>query len=259
MRGGALKGVAAPVYHHGMSQRTLAIFLAALCLDAVLAAEPSAALEELPFEAERARQTLSIAARHQFLRRLDWPQPEITVMLPCLVNRQSGQVMDCDGVPQDGVTLLQRNTAEQLARGLVFDLGPLDRTDPRALRVHVPVRMAQADLRPLEFQGPGLRPQDLPYVARPTSADFNLAFPALALREGVGAQVDLLCQVQADGSLVCREPQVRQTDSQLTHYAEFRRAADRLVLRYRVAAQLRDGAPSEGAVVGLSIQFMVAE
>lgn len=154
-----------------MSTLAKALFVALLPGLAVEAAQPPVEVEERPFEAGLVRQTLSIGARHQYLRRLDWAQPEIVVTLPCLVERQSGRVLDCLGEPATGVSLLQRNTAEQLARGLVFELAPAQRSDPRGLRVDIPVRMAQADLQPLDFDGPALRHADLPFVTQPSPAE----------------------------------------------------------------------------------------
>ncbi|MFM1885138.1 MAG: hypothetical protein RL026_295 [Pseudomonadota bacterium] len=242
-----------------MKKRAKALFAAMVLVLTARAAEPPMELEDRPFQAERVSQTLSIGARHHYLRRLDWTQPELTVTLPCLVDRQSGRVLDCLGEPEGGVSLLQRNTAEQLARGLVFGLSPAERSDPRGLRVAIPVRLAQADMRPLDFEGPALRYTELPFVTQPGAAEIERAFPVFALREGVGALVGLLCQVQSDGSLVCRDPQVTQsgTDARLTR--DFARAAERLVLQYQVAAQLSDGRPSDGAIVAFAFEFSVAE
>lgn len=232
-------------------------FAACLLFAASATAEPVP--QALPYDASRATQRLSIGERHTLLSRLAWEQPQYTVMVSCGVDRQSGQVQACDkDVPADQTPLL-RNTAQSFARGLMFDLTGIDRADPTPLQVQIPVTLAQADLRPTDFSGDVLRQTDMPVMARPSDAERELAYPRFALREGIGASITALCQVQDDGSLVCKPAQVQQTDGQFQHAADFTRAAVRLLSRYRVAPALADGTPSAGRVAAFAIQFILGE
>ncbi len=216
-------------------------------------------LAVMPYDESKVVRRMPIGSRHLLASRLQFAADEVVVPQQCQVSRQSGAVLMCQhgaaAVADGDITA----AAGRYAGAIAFDMSGLDRDDPQPVLVEIPVRVARADVRPLSFTGPVLRMADIEFDAVPPHKDIQQVYPYQALREGVGAQVEAVCQVQSDGSLVCRPPTVRQTDGAASFAAAFARAIEKLLPSYRANPTLKNGAPSAGAVFGMAVSFKVAE
>jgi hypothetical protein len=151
------------------------------------------------------------------------------------------------------------NVSGRYAGAMTFDLSGLDRDDPQTVLVEIPVRVARSDVRPPELPASLLPISQVEFVAAPTPKELNDAFPWQALRAGVGAEVNVGCRIQDDGSLICVTLGVRPQAGAEPFRTDFERAAEKLVPLYRAAPTLRDGKPSAGAAFGMGVVFKVSE
>ena len=213
----------------------------------------------MPYDEAKVIRRLPIGTRHQLAGTLaGLPPGGYLVPLQCRVSRQSGKVLTCfardDSVASSDVFAVAR----RFAGGMAFDTSEYDRDDPRELLVDVPVKVAPDDVRSLDFAGPVVPLRQIVFAQQPPAKEVHYAYPIRALRAGIGARVNLTCEVQMDGSLICRSPEVRVSagaDPPAGLVPDFEGAAEKLVPLYRAAPRLLDGKASAGAVFQMTLTF----
>lgn len=211
----------------------------------------------IPYDESKVVRRMSIGDRHRLAGRLQLPADVVVVPQQCQVSRQTGAVLLCHAGGDATVGPDVAGAAGRYAGAMAFDLTGLDRDDPQPVLVDIPVRVARSDVRPLTFAGPLVPLSEVAFDATPSGPEVQRAFPWQALRKGVGARVEAVCQVQSDGSLVCRRPTVRQDDGSSDLVVDFEHAVEKLLPLYRAGPALRSGAPSSGAVFGMVVAFTV--
>ncbi|MGL6222608.1 MAG: hypothetical protein ACRC6L_03395, partial [Steroidobacteraceae bacterium] len=200
---------------------------------------------------------MSIGDRHRLASTVALPAESERVPQQCQVSRETGAVLMCRASGDGTASAEVAAVAGRYAGAMAFDLSGLDRDDPQPVLVEIPVRIARSDVRPLEFSGPLLPMSEVAFDATPTAKEVQQSFPWKALRSGVGAQVDAACQVQGDGSLVCRTLAVRQHDGRNDQAVDFERALEPLLPLYHASPALKNGQPSAGAAFGMGVRFDV--
>lgn len=178
----------------------------------------------------------------------------IDAELSCEVERRSGWTFGCGVVRPDGISPVQEEAAQSLARLTVFDMTGLDRDDPQYMRGTVRVRIDPAAVRPTDFLVAARTPlADLEFTEQPDPEAARLVRPELASDDDPVVTVPLTCRVEADGSLICIDAEAA-ADPERTSVV---RAAVRLAASaYRVAPELRNGEPSAGRVFDLTVEVL---
>ena len=111
--------------------------------------------EALAYDESRIVRRMSIGDRHRLASRLQLPADAIVVPQQCQVSRQTGAVLVCHPGANATADPDVLNVAGRYAGAMAFDLSGLDRDDPQAVLVEIPVRVARSDVRPLSFAGTG--------------------------------------------------------------------------------------------------------
>jgi hypothetical protein len=213
--------------------------------------------EVMTYDEKKVVGRMSIGDRHRLASTLNFTSDAVVVPQQCEVSRQSGKVLVCRAADGGSVDPAFANVSGRYAGAMTFDMSGLDRDDPQNMRVEIPVRVARSDVRPLGLPAKLLPMAAVTFDAAPSAKDIRDSYPWEALRSAVGAQVDVGCQVQEDGSLICRTLAVRQQDGASNFAAQFERAVDKLVPLYRAAPRLGNGGPSAGAAFGMGVRFAV--
>jgi hypothetical protein len=214
-------------------------------------------LAVMAYDESRVVRRMSIGDRHRLASTVVLPAEPVLVSRQCQVSRLTGAVLMCQASGGGAASAEIAGVASRYAGAMAFDMAGLDRDDPQPVLVEVPVRVARTDVRPLGFSAPLLPMSDVAFDASPSAKEIQQVFPWKALRSGVGAQVDAACEVQSDGSLVCRTLAVRQHDGGNDLSVDFERALEELLPLYRAAPALKNGQPSAGAVFGMGVKFDV--
>jgi hypothetical protein len=202
---------------------------------------------------------MSIGDRHRLASTLNFTNEAVLVPRQCEVSRQSGKVLLCRALDDGSVDPAFANVSGRYAGAMTFDMAGLDRDDPQNVLVEIPVRVARSDVRPLVLPSGLLPISQVEFVTAPSAKDLQDAFPWKALRAGVGAEVNVGCGIQDDGSLICVTLGVRPQAGAEQFRADFERAAEKVVPLYRAAPKLRDGKPSAGAAFAMGLGFKVTE
>lgn len=199
----------------------------------------------------------SIAERHYVHRPLAGrPGPAIDVELACEIDRRTGWPMDCGIARPDDLSLEQEDVAISLAHLTTFDMSGVDRDDPQPMRGTVRVKIDPAARKPIDFLASPRTPTDqVEFAERPDPEEARLLRPVLGGDEGAGVEVKLVCHIEADGSLICADPDA-STDPQ--RKAVIAAATRVLTLEYRAAPTLRGGEPSAGKVFELAVTVQPA-
>jgi hypothetical protein len=211
--------------------------------------------EVMPYDGKNVIGRMSIGDRHRLASTLNFTSDAVVVPRQCQVSRQSGKVLTCAAVSDPAIDPALADVAGRYAGAMTFDMAGLDRDDPQPVLVEIPVRVARSDARPLELPATLLPMSEVVFATTPTAKEIRDSYPWQALRNDIGAQVDVACRVQDDGSLICRTLAVRQQDGRDEHAAAFRHAVEKLLPGYRAAPTLKNGQPSAGAAFGMGVQF----
>jgi hypothetical protein len=211
--------------------------------------------EVMPYDERKLIGAMSIGDRHRLASTLDFTSDAVVVARQCQVSRQSGKVLMCAAVDDPALDPAFADVAGRYAGAMTFDMTGLDRDDPQPVLVEIPVRVARSDVRPLDLPATLLPMADVVFATTPAARDIRDSYPWRALRSDIGAQVDIACRIQDDGSLICRTLAVRQHDGRDEHAAAFGHAVEKLVPGYRAAPTLKNGQPSTGAAFGMGVQF----
>lgn len=214
-------------------------------------------LAVMAYDERKVVRRMSIGDRHRLASTVVLPDESVLVPQQCQVSRQTGSVLMCQARGDGAASADVASVAGRYAGAMAFDTSSLDRDDPEPVLVEIPVRVARTDVRPLGFSAPLLPMSEVAFDASPSAKEIQQVFPWKALRSGVGAQVDAACQVQSDGSLVCRTLAVRQHDGRNDQAVDFERALEKLLPLYRAAPALKNGQPSADAVFGMGMKFEV--
>lgn len=193
------------------------------------------------------RSQASVAARHLAYGDTPPPAAPLDLTLRCDVDRATGWTRRCAAIGPRVSPALEA-VALRRAALLEFDMARVDRDDPVPLRGPVHLRLAPEDRRPMDFATAPRTPWAALVLERePGPDDFMTHYPPEALDLGQETDVALVCRVEADGSLLCLPAGAPD---------RFGRAGVLLAAAaYRVAPALRDGRPSAGQVVALSLPF----
>ena len=222
--------------------------------------QPQPPMQAVPYEESKTLQRMNIGDRHRLASGVELPEAVVVVPMQCQVSRQSGKVLKCNELGNRPFSAAVSNVAGRYAGAMAFEMSGIDRDEPQPVLIDIPVRVSRDDVKPLDFgQAPVLPMTDLVFTATPSAKEVQQAYPFKALRQGVGARVETRCQVQTDGSLICLAGAVLQSNAQTDLVNDFSNAAARLLPLYRVAPALKDGRPSAGQVLGLGVQFLLAE
>ena len=242
-------------------------FTAALCELHLTLDRETAPPPPTVFDTSKARVVYAptIAERH-----IDLPEAiaalpaPVEVELGCRIDRAMGGVHGCDIVgttpPAAPLTANMETYAHRLARERAYDTSGVDRDDPQALLGTVRVLLDPADRRPIDFlEAPRTPLEQVVFVRQPEEAApvFTLVRQhfGTAQDRDIDVVIRTTCRIETDGSLVCgkaewTEPADGPLDPGLRAVA-YRAAAT----RYQAAPKLRDGTPSVGRVIELSLRF----
>lgn len=217
-------------------------------------------MQAVTYDESKTLRRMNIGDRHRLASGVALPEGGVSVSMHCQVSRQSGQVLQCRELGDRPFPAAISNVAGRYAGAMAFDMSGIDRDDPQPVLMDIPVRVSPDDVKPLNFgAAPMLAMSDVVFARTPPAKEVQYAFPMKALRKGVGARAETLCQIQADGSLICLPAAVRQTDGQSDMAPDFARGAARLLPQYHAAPTLKDGGPSAGQVFGMGVSFVVSE
>lgn len=202
------------------------------------------------------REPANLAERHlSYPRNAPGFAEPIDVELSCSVSRQTGFAYACELKSPVGLPVPLEETALNRSRLLQYDMTGIDRDDPQALRGPVRIRLDPGERQPLDFLDAPRTPLDQVAWDRTPAAGQIEEVPMPFAETGIAAanpvSVELTCRVLGDGSLICVG--ARQQPSFWTNTA-----VRRVATRYRSAATLRDGSPSAGRVIDLTVQFRPA-
>lgn len=186
----------------------------------------------------------TIGLRHHSLDGLPVPSQPLGFELRCSVNRRKLRLL-CTP-PRDQAQDAYLESLMRRAGALRLDPGQIDPDDPAQLTTVLPLALRPEDRRPLDFlERPRVPVATLRWRGQPT-LDEPRSFP--------GERVEVVCEVQADQSLVCTDAArtVLTTETQQVRAVRF---AIRLISGYVAEPQLADGRPSSGVVFSTVVEF----
>jgi hypothetical protein len=199
----------------------------------------------------------SIAERHLVHAPLAGrPGPAVDVELGCEIDRRSGWALGCGVVRPDDLGFEAERVAIDLTRLVAWDVSGVDRDDPQNMRGTLHVRIDPTARQPLDFLAAPRTPlDDVEFLERPDPEAARVVSRQLRDDEHPFVDVPLLCRIEADGSLICVDPQGSTEPERRAVVATAVRIA---ATAYRVAPALRGGAPSAGKVVDLAVEVQPA-
>jgi hypothetical protein len=184
------------------------------------------------------------------------PGPAIDVELGCEIDRRSGWTLGCGVVRPDALGFEAERVAIDLTRLVAWDVSGVDRDDPQNMRGTVHVRIDPSARQPLDFlTAPRTPIDDVEFLERPDPEAARVVSRVLREDEDTFVDVPLVCRIEADGSLICVDPQGATEPERRAVVATAVRVA---ATAYRVAPALRSGAPSAGKVVDLAVEVQPA-
>ena len=200
---------------------------------------------------------LSAAERHLVQEPDAAGGDELDVELLCDIDRRTGWTFNCGVVSPDSISAAQEAVAQRLARLAAFDMSGVDRDDPQMMRGTVRVRVDPADRKPIDFLDATRTPlNDIEFEEQPADEeDGARVLPPLPTGAGAEVEVLLTCRIQVDGSLICVGKEVVADAELRAVVASAVRVAG---TQYRAAPSLRNGAPSAGRAIDLTVRVQPA-
>lgn len=238
----------------GALQGLLALALTAV---AVLADGESVRTQTVRFQTLRLIEQPSIAWKHLSIEGLTFDIPSIDVDLSCIVARQTG-ALECTRAEGEFAAADYVVAAIRRTRAMRVDTSQLAADASVELRTKVTVTLSGHDRQPLGFRdAPKLTMGDVQWAVTPSAADLAAVYPNDLLRQGVTATVPLLCQIQADQSVLCDAATADASGDNASRERskEFSFAGKALMTRYVATPTLKSGAPSAGAVIATQVVF----
>ena len=213
-------------------------------------AAPARAPEQYPLTAQSILGTASISSRNDDLRRLpELPRAGIEILFNCKVRKGDGNVDFCKAVHEEDKKHDRAFLAAQFqAVAITLDVKGYDPDDPWDLDVQIPIRLSPADLRT-----PNLAAQcqleDGGFTWNRTPKEIVRDVP-VSVRNSLPIAVDIGCEIQADGSLICAlAPQAQSPAPELVALAV------KTVERGAVVLQSPAGRPTAGCVLRRTVNF----
>ncbi len=185
------------------------------------------------------------------------PAEGMTFELACRVSWARGDVLGCTAAEDSPAA----QAAITIARTYAFDMSGIEkRSQGPIAEMIIPVRLSEADRRPLSFLTQLPAELSLINFTRTPSADMMTPYyPAAALRGSVETGVTMTCQVQADLSVFCARPVIETTGMDPSMASRFAIAALQITSFLRVAPALTDGRSSVGTVFNYDIHFRLPD
>jgi hypothetical protein len=182
--------------------------------------------------------------------------PALDVELACDIERRSGWTQRCGVVRPDTISPAQEKVAQDLARLLAYDMSAVDRDDPQPMRGTVRVRVDPAARKPIDFLAAPRTPfADIEFLEQPDQEAARQVAQFMGKEEETVVDVPLACRIEADGSLLCADPQGAADPGRAAVTVTAARVAAQ---EYRAAPSLRNGGPSAGAVFDFAVRVQPA-
>lgn len=238
-----------------MRSRIPAVALLPLLLASPVSAQ-SPPRQSMPFDQSRVRAAPGPAVRHAVVAGLPpLPVEGVTIELPCAIAWSNGGVAICVA-PDDSPAA---RAALALAQLYNFDMSGIGRTSERPLvDIAIPVRLSEADRRPLDFlTQPRLDIRLIGFTRTPTADMLTPYYPAAALRQNVETGVTMTCQIQSDLSVFCARPSIETAGLDASLVSRLAVAALQITSFLRVEPVLTDGRRAVGVVFNYDVHFRI--
>lgn len=199
----------------------------------------------------------SIAWKHLTLEGVTLDAPVIEVDLSCSVARQTG-ALDCTRAHDESASADYVVAAIRRSRAMRLDPAKLGPDSLVPLTTNLTVALASGDRRTIDFLGePKLKMSDVGWTTVPSAEDLAGAYPADLRRQGIGATVNLVCQIQSDRSVLCvtTDPEPVGDARAQDVFRQFSWAGRAVMSLYVAAPKLKSGASSSGAILSTSVNF----
>lgn len=199
----------------------------------------------------------SIAWKHLTLEGVTLDAPVIEVDLSCSVARQTG-ALDCTRGHGESAGADYVVAAIRRSRAMRLDPAKLRTDSLLPLTANLTVLLASGDRRTVNFLGePKLKMSDVEWTAVPSADDLAAAYPADLRRQGLGATVNLVCEIESDRSVLCvtTNPEPVGDAKAQDAFRQFSWAGRAVMSLYAAAPKLKSGASSSGAIISTSVDF----
>jgi hypothetical protein len=229
----------------------------ALASAAAIAAGKPLQTETIKFDSSMLTRQPSIALKHLSLEGVTLGAPAIEVDLYCDIRRETG-LLECSRAHRERAGDEFVIAAIRRSRALRLDTANLEPDNAAPLRTNLTVVLARSERHTIDFlDAPRLTMTDVRWADQPTASDIEAVYPQDLLRQGMTATVALVCQIQADLSLLCAtaDPAPAGDAKALEAYKKFSWAGAAIMSLYTAAPALKSGAPSVGAVIATMVDF----
>ncbi|HZF16353.1 MAG TPA: hypothetical protein VE046_10460 [Steroidobacteraceae bacterium] len=210
----------------------------------------------MEFDPSMVLEQASIGLKHISLEGVTLPSDTLELPTDCDVARQTGQLSCSLDAKQGSSEIL----AAAIVRIRTLRLNPakLDPDNLTFLRITVPVVLAKSDHHAIDFlKAPRAKLADVSWTSRPSAAELESVYPSKLLAEGKTAHLDLACQIQVDGSLICADGNMKPPadPKALEDYKAFVRAGVAIMSLYVSGPKLKSGAAAAGTVIATPVSF----
>jgi len=211
---------------------------------------PRPAFDLLDLSSMPSAPTPSIPSRRRSFSGLPTlPSKAAKVEISCKVSRLSGNVSECRAA--DGSDARLAKAAERQGDDLAFSPTVLDPDSDIPLRLRAVLLIDPADSRPFTLPSGVtlLKMNEVAWAKRPRGEDIAPLYPDRAMRMGLAARLSLLCQIVADGSLMCADVTVDTAPGQ---EATFEGLGDKISGLFRAETKLINGEAAVGRWVQMT-------